>query len=47
LVLTILELRRVELDPTSEDRIRACQDAALLERWADRAKHVAFVHELF
>jgi hypothetical protein len=40
LVLTILELRQLPVDASTQARIRACGDLQLLERWATRAKTV-------
>ena len=45
-LLTILRLRGLTLSVTQEDRVRACDDMALLRRWLERAASAA-PEELF
>jgi hypothetical protein len=47
LLLTILELRQLPVDASTDTRIRACKDPALLSRWASRAKQIDDVTGLF
>jgi hypothetical protein len=47
LVLTVLDVRGVDVDPTSAARIRAEQSLPILERWAIAAREVGRVAELF
>jgi hypothetical protein len=47
LLLTILELRQLPVDASTDARIRACKDPELLSRWATRAKQIDEVAGLF
>ena len=46
-MITILELRGLSLDRTSESKIHECPDLEQLEQWAERAKRADSVAQLF
>ena len=46
-VLIVLKARGVPVTPHARDRIRACADAAQLERWLERAVHIEHIDALF
>ncbi|GAA0952242.1 hypothetical protein [Actinocorallia libanotica] len=46
-VLIVLKARGVPVAPHARDRIRACADAAQLERWLERAVHIEHIDDLF
>ncbi|PRQ06020.1 hypothetical protein [Enhygromyxa salina] len=47
LIFALLDVRGVACEADSEARLRACEDIAVLERWADRAREVTDVSALF
>ncbi|WP_394821197.1 hypothetical protein [Pendulispora albinea] len=46
-VVAVLEARQIHVPDDARDRILACSDLAVLERWVRRAVTVASVDELF
>ncbi|WP_394821198.1 hypothetical protein [Pendulispora albinea] len=46
-VVAVLEARQIQVPDDARDRILACSDLAVLERWVRRAVTVASVDELF
>lgn len=46
-LLTLLDARGIAMSPDDRDRILACNDVAVLERWIRRAVAIAIIDELF
>ncbi|WP_166029419.1 hypothetical protein [Streptomyces chilikensis] len=47
LILRLLEQRKLQIGPATRERILACTDRTILQRWFDRAITAACEEELF
>ncbi|MEW9533016.1 hypothetical protein [Microbispora sp. NPDC049125] len=46
-ILEVLEARGIEISPDTRDRVKRCEDLALLKSWVRRAATVASADEMF